>query len=91
MAIIRLRLCAVALAPLIFVIGLTSPAIAQQRIGVNSAVIPPRHLAGNRHRDGWCSVRTSSSTSVSPPERKGKRKFCSSINRRFPSVRTRTW
>ena len=38
MAIVRTPLCATALAPLMLGMGLASPAVAQQRIGVNSAV-----------------------------------------------------
>ena len=34
------RLCASALAPLMLGVGLTSPALAQQRVGVSSAVNP---------------------------------------------------
>src|SRR5271167_4570245 len=54
MAIVRYPLCATALAALMLGMGLTSPAVAQQRIGVNSAVnqdstgiwpgTPPRRL-----------------------------------------------
>src|SRR5271169_1983057 len=40
MAIVRYPLCATALAPLMLGMGLASPALAQQRIGVNSAVNP---------------------------------------------------
>ena len=37
---VRFRLCASALAPLMLGVGLTSPALAQQRVGVSSAVNP---------------------------------------------------
>ena len=37
---VRFRLCASALAPLMVGVGLTSPAVAQQRVGVSSAVNP---------------------------------------------------
>src|SRR6516165_12588580 len=40
MRIVRHPLCATALAPLMLGMGLTSPAIAQQRIGVSGAVNP---------------------------------------------------
>src|SRR5215472_16506223 len=40
MAIVRYPVCATALAPLMLGMGLTVPAVAQQRIGVNSAVNP---------------------------------------------------
>src|SRR5580693_5439560 len=40
MAIVRYPPCAAALAPLMLAAGLSSPATAQQRIGVNSAVNP---------------------------------------------------